>query len=331
MVLFTPSDVNAPPAQTYQTRLNEIGLYAENFFHKELRRWKYDPKRKEIFERDEDGGLKVIHVRGDLPAAGDAYKQQWVSRQVHEKLRGEHDVTVAGNLFWIFVYVGDPPAKHDGYRGSGNSKDGGWAVLNYINLPGKISLNADPVTPFHDTMTLKGSIHEFGHGLGLPHIGPKVELRRGNTLMGPVTRIYVAQKMPDQTKAYLSEASAAVLSQHPIFTGDPTARSRLPKTAFTEVQTRYDPRIRATVVTGKLQTDFPLHRVIDDRDDKVGAYWVKAFVSQTDSTGRFQVEIPTPGRTGSMKLLAVYRNGAFTGDGKTRGIGSATVVPYASR
>ena len=71
--------------------------------------------------------------------------------------------------------------------------------------------------------------------------------------------------------------------------------------------------------------------VIDDRDDKIGGYWVKAFVTEVDKQSRFSVSIPQPGRSGQLKVLAVYTNGAFTGDGKKRGIGSATLVPYSFR
>ncbi|MDV6032581.1 MAG: hypothetical protein F9B45_21350 [Phycisphaera sp. RhM] len=97
-------------------------------------------------------------------------------------------------------------------------------MLNNTNLPGKISPRSPMVTPLNDKLTLKGCIHEFGHGLGLPHIGPKVELGKGNTVMGPVNRIYAYHKMPNRTKAYLSEASAAILSTHPVFTGNGTKR-----------------------------------------------------------------------------------------------------------
>lgn len=333
IVLFTPSDVKPPPLDSYLDRLHRFGLYAEQFFHDGLKLWGHEPARKEIFNRGADGKISVIHVQGDLPAAGDAYKQKWISRQVHDKLREDHGIKIGGNLYWIFVYVGDPPKRHDNYRGSGNSKDGGWAVLNYTNVPGRVSLRADPVSPLHDKLTLKGCIHEFGHGLGLPHIGPKVELRKGNTLMGPITRIYVGQKMPDGTKAYLSESSAAILSAHPIFTGNTTARNKLPKTQFQQVNASFDRRSRSTRVTGKLVTDHPVHRVvvIDDRDDKIGGYWVKGFVSDVDDQSRFSISIPNPGPTGKLKVLAVYTNGAFTGNGQKRGIDSAHVVPYSFR
>jgi hypothetical protein len=333
IVLFTPSDIQPPPAEIYQLRLRQFGLYAEKFFHKELKRWGHEPKRREIFDRDTTGRISTIHVKGDLPAAGGEYRRQWISRQVLGKLKSEFGMQPAGNLFWIFVYVGDPPAKHANYRGSGNSKDGGWAVLNYTNLPGRVWLDRDMVSEFHDKLFLKGCVHEFGHALGLPHIGPKVELRRGNTLMGPITRIYVGQKMPHQTKAYLSEASAAILSAHPIFTGDASDRNTLPETAFQQIRVDYDRNTRTMSVRGKLEANYPLHRlvVIDDRDDKIGGYWVKGFVAELDNRSQFSLSIPQPGRSGKLKILAVYKNGAFTGNGKKRGIDSANLVPYSFR
>jgi hypothetical protein len=70
--------------------------------------------------------------------------------------------------------------------------------------------------------------------------------------------------------------------------------------------------------------------VIDDRDDKPGAYWVKGYVAEAGTDSRFSLSIPRPKKcSGKLKLLAVYRNGAFTGGNLKRGIGSATVVPYS--
>ncbi len=333
IVLFTPSDVRPPTAASYRPQLHQFGIYAEQFFRDGLTQWGYSPERSEIFNRSDDGKISVIHVTGDLPAKGGEYKKQWISRQVLDKLKSEHNVKPAGHLFWIFVYIGDPPAKHANYRGSGNSKDGGWAVLNYTNLPGEISIRRDIAAGLHDKVFLKGCIHEFGHALGLPHIGPKIELRKGNTLMGPITRIYVGQNMPLKTKAYLSEASAAILSAHPIFTGNPESRNKLPETTFEDTNVAYDRRKRAIAVTGKLKANHDIHRivVIDDRDDKIGGYWVKGFVAKPDAQSRFSVMIPQPCPRGKIKLMAVYKNGCFTGNGKKRGIDSATIIQYSFR
>ncbi|MDV6032580.1 MAG: hypothetical protein F9B45_21345 [Phycisphaera sp. RhM] len=80
IVLFTPSDVQPPPHAGYLNRLNQFGLFAEQFFHDGLTDWGDSPARKEIFNRGDDGNISVIHVKGDLPAAGGAYKKQWISR-----------------------------------------------------------------------------------------------------------------------------------------------------------------------------------------------------------------------------------------------------------
>ena len=125
----------------------------------------------------------------------------------------------------------------------------------------------------------------------------------------------------------------AILSAHPIFTGNPEARNKLPETTFEDTNVAYDRRKRAISVTGKLKANHAIHRivVIDDRDDKMGGYWVKGFVAKPDDQSRFSVTIPQPCPSGKIKLLAVYKNGCFTGNGKKRGIDSATIVPYSFR
>ena len=331
IVLFTPSDVSPPPPKSFGPRLHQFGEYAEKFFYDEMKRWGYGTKRKEIFERGPDGKISVLTVKGDLKAAGGEYRKKWISRQVLDKLKSEHQVTPAGDLFWIFVYVGDPPAKHSNYRGTGDSKNGGWAVLNYTNLPGKITLEKPIVSPLHDKLTLKGCIHEFGHALGLPHIGPKVDYGLGNTLMGPITRTYRSQGHPNDNEAYLSEASAAILSAHPIFTGDPSFRNKLPKTVFHDLKVTRSPAGTAISVSGRLETNHEVHRivVIDDRANKPGAYWVKGYVTAPGADATFSLDIAKPQQCrGQLKLLVVYTNGAVTGGGLKRGIGSAKLVPY---
>ena len=204
--------------------------------------------------------------------------------------------------------------------------------MNYASMPGEVSLRGDPVSDFHHSIFLKGCIHELGHGLGLPHIGPKMELGKGNTLMGPVTRIYRAEGGSHPTRAYLSEASAAILSAHPIFTGDPSFRNKLPRTIFQDLAVSYNDRDGGIAVTGKLDSNHPVHRivVIDDRDDKPGAYWVKGYVTSPDAESSFTVSFPRPKQcSGTLKLLAVYQNGAVTGGGLRRGFGSAHLVPYS--
>ncbi len=68
-----------------------------------MKQWGHQPARREIFNRDRDGRISVVHVTGDLPAVGNQYKEKWVSRQAIDKLKSEHGIKPAGNLYWIFV------------------------------------------------------------------------------------------------------------------------------------------------------------------------------------------------------------------------------------
>ena len=167
-----------------------------------------------------------------------------------------------------------------------------------------------------------------------------IRRRQFNRCAGPIVNngrqfwqwVYVAQRKPNPTRAYLSEASAAILSAHPVFTGDPSFRNKLPRTDFQGVTIDYEPPERGIVLKGKLETNHDVHRivVIDDRDDKPGAYWVKGYVTKTDKASRFSVTIPRPRKcSGTLKLLVVYTNGAVSGGNLKSGIGSAKLVPYS--
>lgn len=161
-------------------------------------------------------------------------------------------------------------------------------------------------------------------------------MKLGNTLMGPITADYVKQKLPRKTKAYLSEASAAMLSVHPLFSGTTQSRDVLPTPQFEDTKISVNKKDRTIVVTGSLKqsSDIEPHRILvfDDRADNTlrnPDYWVRAFVSKLDENSKFSVAIPNPNRSGKIKLVAVYKNGAVTGDGKLRGLRSAKVIPYS--
>ena len=61
--------------------------------------------------------------------------------------------------------------------------------------------------PELNNMAIKGTIHEFGHALGLPHIGPRPGRKLGNTLMGPIQQGLLAShkirrtpRLPEEKK-----------------------------------------------------------------------------------------------------------------------------------
>src|SRR4029079_15283817 len=86
---------------------------------------------------------------------------------------------------------------------------------------------------------LKGTVHELGHALGLPHTGPDPSLGLGNALMGPNADVYIARKQPHADRVYLTESSAAMLWKHPVFSGTAKDRQRQPSVKLVDYKPTY--------------------------------------------------------------------------------------------
>src|SRR5690606_18294486 len=115
------------------------------------------------------------------------------------------------DVWWVWVYAGDPPVRFQSFLGSGNAAQGGLSQVNYTNIAGKIAVDDDIASPFLEEITLKGCIHEFGHALGLPHNGPLEQADLGMPLMGATIINYRNRMKNKERRGYLSDASAAIL------------------------------------------------------------------------------------------------------------------------
>jgi hypothetical protein len=326
MVLFTPRNVAPPP--NAGERLTQFARYAENFFVNWMTRWDYEPARKQIFQWQSDGSVEVLFAKGDRSA--DQYTDGSFRPQMIQKLVQEHNIPRNGNIWWIFVYLGDPPARFKNYRGAGDSRGGGWAILNYDSSPGEIHLDREIAAGFHDEIFLKGSIHELGHGLGLPHLGPRLKQDLGNSLMGPVTRIW-EQHRPGDQRGYLTEGSAAMLWKHPLFSGTTKDRNVMPTVALEDYEARHDRGRNQIKIEGRLVSNRAAHSVVivDDMDEKPGEYWRRAYVGRIAEDGTFQVAVDEPVPCGgTYRIVFCFDNGIVTGDAGKLGLLGAIEKKY---
>lgn len=328
IIFFTPADVD-PPANA-EERLTEVAKYTENFFVKWMKHWKYEPAREKIFQWKPDGNVEVLFAKGDQKAA--TYTDGSFRPKAVQQIIRKYKVPRNGNINWFFVYKGDPPTRFAHYKGAGNSKQGGWAVCNFHSSDGKISLKTDIAEGFHQDFTLKGCIHELGHGVGLPHLGPRMKRDLGNSLMGPVTRIWEKFRGPKDRRAYLTEASAAMLWKHPLFTGTSKNRSEFPaKIQLANYKAAFNRKSKTITVSGKLISDRSAHSVIlvDDMDNKPGEYWKRAYVGRIQKDGSFSTEIDEPVPSGGkFRILFCFDNGIVTGTGKGHALNAAIEKSY---
>jgi hypothetical protein len=329
IVFFTPADLKPPVG--VQQRLNQVAEATERFIIGGMKRWGYAPTNERMFQRTPDGAVEVLFIAGDQPRSSGRYDKPRFAGEVIEKATRQYVVAGRGNLWWVFVYLGDPPTRFNEYRGHGDSQQGGWALVNYDTTPGEIRPDQSLGVGFNERFTLKGCGHELGHAFGLPHIGPNPGKRLGNSLMGPNMDAYARMGLPNKDRVYLTEASAAMLWKHPIFLGTSRDRDVLPSVRLADYRGVFNKSKRKVTLTGKLVANVPAHSVVvlDDVEQKQGSYASRSYVGRIKADGTFSVTIDEPVPSdGLYRIFFCFENGAATGDGMGHGDQSAIVKPY---
>jgi hypothetical protein len=316
-VLFVPADVRPPTG--YQQRIDELVAYAESFFQREFQRWGVE-RAVMPFRRSADGHVEVTMLRGTQPVS--AYKPVTVRAEVMDANRRQNKLAGGRQVWWILVYAGDPPAKFPGYLGGFGPEIGGWSVCNFNTAPGRIDPAAPLGSDFLEGLTLKGMLHELGHGFQLPHIGPLMRDNAGNTLMGPTHANFRRVAPAREERVYLSQAEAALFSNHPAFRGAADPRRPLPKVEVQNLTCAVNRQSTTFVVRGRVRADErPVYALVaDESDARPGEYWTKTYVGEVAADGAFEVTVSEPAPSGgALKTWFAFASGAHTGDGKGRG------------
>ncbi len=171
---------------------------------------------------------------------------------------------------------------------------------------------------FNSAYFLKATVHELGHAFGLSHLGPDTSLNLGNSLMGANVSVYVERKHSHADQVYLTEASAAILWKHPVFSGTVRDRQRQPSVKLVDYRPTYSRASNRITLAGKLVSDMHAHSVvvIDDLGDPRDQYWYRGHVARIASDGTFRVAIDHPAQAdGHFWILFCFDNGMVTGDG----------------
>lgn len=329
VVLFTPADVTPP--RDAARRLTQVADYTEAFLANGMKRWGYSPARTRIFDRNADGTLRVLFVTGKEKLASGRYNKSGFEAEVRQQATPKYGLGQHRHVWWIWVYLGDPPRRFEGFKGGGSVRLGGTAFANYYNAPGEIRIGDDIGAPFLAAITLKGAMHELGHAFGLPHVGPLEKQPHGMPLMGANIPNYRKRTGRDETRGYLSQASAAMLWRHPVFSGTARNRGVMPSFSVTGLALSYDRSAHRAQLRGTIKSNRAAHSVVvlDNVPGVHEAYWQKPYVGRVGTDGRFEVNITEPvTRAGTLRLLFCFENGAISGDGQGYGMGSTLDKPY---
>lgn len=326
IVFFTPSDVDPPDG--VRKRLKEYVDYSQMFFAKWMNHWGYECKDPLAVRRDKDGFPEVLYVKGRHTEASGRYRQLGFQGEVVETACQKYDLDPKGQVWWIFTYKGP---ERRGFRGGGNAQKGGTSTSIYDpNDRGHLRLDDELASDEQARIKSKGSIHELGHALGLPHIGPLEKDKLGNSLMGPVIKAYRA-KYPQETRVYLTKASAALLWKHPLFSGTTKDRDITPTLELDEFQVTHDKESAQFVVSGKVISDRSAHSIVIGNESKAtrSGYWMKTFAGRVAADGSFRVVIDELDHTdGQLRVVCCFNNGAIIGKATGGGLSTGFVKQY---
>ena len=198
-------------------------------------------------------------------------------------------------VYWTFYHCPDHEGMR-GFRGMGG-RDWGRAINRYPDIDGNISIDADLGAEELWPLNLKGCVHEFGHALGLPHIGPKLAEENGNTLMGPINRAFAKRTTgkPFDSRVYLSETSAAMLAKHPLFSKTHIDYSKPDykiNISGLEIEEKENHSIH---VHGHANCTEEIHSINAlDSPKRFGDYWSRPYRADVEKDGAFSLLVNHP-------------------------------------
>jgi len=332
IVLFIPSDAEAP--ENFEARLGSLAIRTEALLSENFKRWNRPVERREIFARNDDGTVKVTLVKGNL-----------LNPKGRAALPELTKKAIAGATKQLGLKSGGPPIIWwtfynyegvKGFRGGASGGGGGRAINAYPKGDELIRVDMELAGGNLVEVSLKGTIHEFGHALGLPHIGPRPNLKLGNSLMGPINKAFWRKSGTNDVRVYINEASIAALWKHPIFRKDAMTNPRMPgKISVENLDVAESKDAKTIVIKGRLSADATAHSVIalDSERGKYGDYWARSYTAAIDpDTGIFEISIAEPFEKGTLFLAFAFDNGLTTSNGKRRfQQGSSIEISYITK
>lgn len=212
VIYFVASDIQVNP--DYKKRISTILLKHQLFMLKWMKHWGYEEKSFGL-PLDENGMVDIVTVNGKNKKAD--YPYQGGSSKIKEEVKAyysQNGLTELSKHTLVISAVNDSTGNTPFYG------EGRWCFA--LDYPGMAyeSMAIDPTTgtamspktskSHRATVWIGGMLHELGHGLNAPHVGPTYSQKHdpacGTPLMGAGNHTY------GESPTFLHHATAAIFN-----------------------------------------------------------------------------------------------------------------------
>ncbi len=325
------------PLADYDGRINRWMDDFEAFFRAEFKRNGFG-ERQLALERTATGRVNIHVVKGAKPDAKYTYESGGpIFREAAEALRPEFNIHQETALVICALSRTEADGKiklYAPFYGLGGTQRNGICLCvdhelldakNFAVKDRQLDLTEHQRRTMSlgefNTIYLGGALHEFGHGLSLPHDHETAgEAANGTPLMGAGNYTYRAETRGEGKGTYLSFSEAVRLVSHPLFSGHSREFEKQPRLSHGDIAfTEKDGKL---VIRGTLESDIPPYAVIAYNDQcpkgKKGNqcnedYDAETYTSVVNEKGEFEIEVGRLLRgTVELRLVVCHANGATT-------------------
>ncbi len=318
---FVPTD--REPEADYLPRIDRVMTHIQNFYRTGMRANNFGPMTFEV-DRAKNKQLNLIMVRGAEPTSGYGRDSQNKVREEVKKAFATLDLDFDKEVVLIFqvLLVREPGTTTEmgGFKGGGDGYKGSAVVFDDIRLDAAFLSSKQP-DPYKQGKTIGdlntgyigGTAHELGHAFGLAHDAerPMMQKRYGRSLMGRGTHTYGEELRGESPGAFLSAASAAALSLHPLFTH---RKMENESAEFQFVELAAQPGQGMLTLQGRIEgTPRPVGLIAyNDPGADTTDYDAVGWPTQVDKDGKFRVQIADVGPGDySLHIRAFAENGRY--------------------
>jgi hypothetical protein len=334
------------PLPNYKDRVHRIMVDVQDFFRTEMERNGHGPQTFQL-DLDKDGKTVVHRVTLDWDFDPERkFTIQKLRPVIAEHLREkgidieqEYIITFE-NAYWK---SGDTWKYDVVYTGVGDPVRGAtWVVDHELLDPENIDPELKDIiddrgqrltTGQFNVKMIGGVVHEFGHGLGLPHNKEtKMESRQhGTALMGAGNYTYRQERLGKRpTGSFLTPAHAFILSLHPLLNGCMPESFDVPDVFVDELEFKI--KEGQLAVSGKAVPWDEVAGIVLYHDPlPTGTnkdYDAFSYLAEMGSGGKFAATIPLLDAESALHVKVYFKNGmhsifSFTrGNGEDNGLGT---------